>query len=377
MVHVTLVSSSAQQLEQLLRACGAAVSTLPAAAAVPVSGTRAEVVVFDVRDRPGIPAALPALRRQHPELALMLIAPALDSALLLEAVRAGVNEVVVEPVTREELESALMRMTQKAAPVSGQVFGFIGAKGGVGATTVAVNTATALGALSTPGRTLLIDLHRSGGDAALFLGVEPRFSVVDALQNTHRLDRNLFRGFVTEVAPQTDFMASPETVSPVWDVERVRGLLDFTRTTYRYTVVDLPRGDDRVHEALGVLDGLYIVANQDLAAVKSGRRLADVMRQRHGRDVVKVIVSRPDRHGNIEDSDIARVTGCAVAHTFPSDYRRAVDALNNGRPITLDNHNDLSAAFRRFASALAGRASERRPPVRSGFLGRLTERRTS
>jgi pilus assembly protein CpaE len=377
MVHVTVISSSAQQLEQLLRECGAAVRILPTASIVPVSGTLPEVVVFDVRDRPGIPPALSTLRRQHPELGLMLIAPALDSALLLEAVRAGVNEVVVEPLTREELESALVRVTRQSAPVSGQVFGFIGAKGGVGATTVAVNTATALGGLSAPGRTLIVDLHPAGGDASLFLGVEPRFSVADALQNTHRLDRNLFRNLVTQVAPHTDFMASPEALSPVWETDRLRGLLEFTRTIYRYTVLDLPRGDDCVQEALGALDGLYIVANHDLAAVNSGRRLADLMRQRQGRDVVKVIVSRPDRHANIEDSDIARVTGCAVAHTFPSDYRRAVDALNNGRPVTLDNHNDLSAAFRRFASTLAGVGPERRTPSRSGLLARLTERRTS
>ena len=73
---------------------------------------------------------------------------------------------------------------------------FVGAKGGVGTTTVAVNVATALAKLAGTERTLLIDLHVANGDAAVFLGAEPRFSIVDALENTHRLDEAFFRGLI-------------------------------------------------------------------------------------------------------------------------------------------------------------------------------------
>ena len=76
-----------------------------------------------------------------------------------------------------------------------QVFAFIGAKGGVGTSTLAVNTAASL-ARDNKGQVLLIDLHHSQGDAAIFLGAEPRFSVIDALENSHRLDEALFRSMV-------------------------------------------------------------------------------------------------------------------------------------------------------------------------------------
>ena len=117
---------------------------------------------------------------------------------MLEAMRAGVNECVAEPLQAAELETAVTRLLAHKQPVAtGQVFAFVGAKGGVGTTTVAVNVATALDR-AAGGRTLLVDLHLAHGDAAVFLGVEPRFSVVDALENIHRFDEAFFKGLVVQ-----------------------------------------------------------------------------------------------------------------------------------------------------------------------------------
>ena len=108
--------------------------------------------------------------------------------IMLEAMRAGVNECIVEPLSVSELQAALKRLVGSLTTHDrGEVFAFVGAKGGVGATTIAVNVATAL-AKRKPGSTLLIDLNVACGDAAVFLGSEPRFSVLDALDNVKRLD---------------------------------------------------------------------------------------------------------------------------------------------------------------------------------------------
>jgi Flp pilus assembly CpaE family ATPase len=65
-----------------------------------------------------------------------------------------------------------------------------------------------------------------------------------------------------------------------------------------------------------------------------------------------------------------------VAHTFPSNYRAALQALNQGRPVAIDNHNDLSASFRRFAHDLAGVRPARESGKGSGLFGRLTHSRS-
>src|SRR5262249_30256484 len=144
-----------------------------------------DVLILDLRDGNGIPPAVAEIRRQHTATGVVIVAPNLDPATLLAAMRAGITEVIADPLTQPDLEAAIARVLERRPKAeAGRIFGFVGAKGGVGATTIAVNVATALGSVSKPARTLLIDFHYMGGDAAVFLGVEPRFSIVDALENT-------------------------------------------------------------------------------------------------------------------------------------------------------------------------------------------------
>jgi pilus assembly protein CpaE len=308
----------------------------------------------------------------------VIVATALDPALLLEAMRAGVSEVVAEPLSEDGVGDAVARVSANRGPAElGKVYGFIGAKGGVGTTTVAVNMAITLGALSKPGRTLLIDFHQGGGDAAVFTGTEPRFSILNALENTHRLDQNLLRNLVTEVAPHTDLLAAPErSLGASLQPENIRRLIAFAAATYRHTVIDLPKSDGAVLDSLEQTASIFVVANQELATVRSASRLASVLRQRYGRDKVNVLLSRSDRQADIGFEDVEKAVGSPVGHTFPSDYRAALQALNRGRPIALDNHNELSSSFRRFAHKLTGVKNERTAaPKSGGLLGRLTQRR--
>src|SRR4029078_4397660 len=203
-----------------------------------------DLVVLDLRSQSQIPPALGLVKRQHPDTGLILVASSLDPTLMLEAMRSGVTECVTD-IERGDLEAAINRLVvQRSAPVSGEGFAFVGAKGGVGTTTVAVNVATAL---SKFGSTLLIDLHVSGGAAALFLGADSHFSVIDALENTHRLDASYFRGLVSRSKAGPDLLGSAErTGGTQMDSPRIRTLIDFSSHHYRYTVLDIPRSDASV-----------------------------------------------------------------------------------------------------------------------------------
>jgi pilus assembly protein CpaE len=377
-MHVALVGNSKSGLQELLNAGGAQVTGIPLHDGSRLTGSAKpfDVVVVDVRGEAAVPSWMASIKRQMPDIGIVLVASALDPSLLLDAMRAGVNEVLAEPVTQADLDKAIAQLLgQRAGGEVGQVFGFIGAKGGIGATTIAINTATALGAMAKPARVLFVDLHPSGGDAALFLGVEPRFSFVDALTNVHRLDRNLLRSLVTEVAPGTDLLAAPEQpLTDPLDRNRVRSIVDIVAQSYKYTMLDLSRADLPVLEALEQLTRLFVVVNQDVAAVRSANRMALMLRQRYGKDKVQVILSRSDPRADIGAADLERAIGSAVAHTFPSDYRVAVGALNKGRPLALDNHNDLSASFRRFAHGIAGTKPAANTSQRSSLFGRFANR---
>ena len=358
-VNLLLVGSSDRQLEDMLRACGMINAPVSGAelATIAQPGTKQpDVLVLDLRGHAHLPAALPILKRQHPATGVLIVADRLDPALLLEAMRAGVTEVVAAPLVASDIEAAINRLAvqRSVTPDSGMALAFVGAKGGVGTTTVAVNVATTLARL-VPGSTLLVDLHVTNGDAAVFLGAEPRFSIVDALENTHRLDEAFFRNVIVKTKAGVDLLSSSERVmtSPL-DVRRIRTLLEMAERHYRYVVLDIPRSDAAVLDALEGVKQVVIVANQELATVRSASRMAATLRQRHGKDKLTVVMSRPDRLAEIGHEDVERAVGVKVKHTFPSDYRRALEALNKGRPLALDSHNELSGSLERLARSLAG-----------------------
>jgi pilus assembly protein CpaE len=377
--RITLVLSANREPEELLRAAGMQVTTTTEAGLAFLAAPQAQqpdAIVVDLREASSVPATLGTITRQHPETGVVLIAATLDPAMLLEAMRAGVNEVVAAPLRQEALEQAIDRVTQQHAVVeAGEVIGFVGAKGGVGTTTVAVNMTAVLGHLTRPSRALLIDLHQSGGDAGVFTGAEPRFSVQDAVENAHRLDENFLKTLVTGAGPSIDLLSSPERAAARLDGEKTRRVIDVAIAAYKFTVLDLPRSDSPVLEALDRLRTIYIVANQELATVKSATRLASILRQRYGREKVGLVLTRSDRQADIGHADVEKAVGLPVAHTFPSDYRVALKALNQGRPLALGTPNDLSASFRQFAAAVSGVRPQRDTPKPASLLGRLSLRR--
>ena len=381
MLNVTFVGTSDRQLEQSLHAAAMQVSLVEVAQLTALASANAaqpDVLLLDLRSGYGLPPAVAALRRQHPSTAILLLVKSLDPTLLLEAMRAGVNEVVAEPIDHEELAAAIHRVAgSRPRTEPGRVYGFIGAKGGVGTTTIAVNVAASLGSVSKPERALMLELHNAAGDASLLTGIESRFSIVDAVDNTHRLDAVYFSNLVTQIAPSTDLLPSPEQ-PPVHglDAQRMKQVIAFASTVYKHTVIDVSRSDRSILDALDQLSTIYVVANQELATVKSAGRLANILRGRYGRDKIGLILSRSDRDADISQADVEKAAGCAVANTFPSNYRVALQALNKGRPIALENHNDLSASFKRFAYQLAGVRPAREKERSTGLFGRLTHSRS-
>jgi pilus assembly protein CpaE len=332
------------------------------------------VLVIDVREQRQLPAGLAAFRKQQAGTGVVLVASTLEPRLMLEAMRAGVNEYVHEPVTPQALEAAVRRvLVDTASEQIGQILAFVGAKGGVGTTTLAVNTAATLAGLAGDD-VLLIDLHLGHGDAAIFLGVEPRFSVIDALENAHRVDESFFRGLVEKTKAGIDLLGSSDRLPQgVVDAQRVQTLVDFAIRKYRFTVLDLPRSDLAMLDVLEAVSTIVVVASQELSSLRNAGRLAQTLRTRYGGSRVKAVVNRFDRRAEIAHADIERVIGDSVKHLIPSDYRVAVEALNTGRPVVLEQGR-LAQSFRALASDLGGIKKET-PERPAGVLGRLAFRR--
>jgi pilus assembly protein CpaE len=356
-VQVIIIGSGDRKLEELVRASGlrpSVASAVDLLALTHPSAAQPDVLMVDIRGHGQVPSALAALKRQHPATSVVLVATELTPGLMLEAMRAGANECVAEPLNGETIGSAISRLiAQRSGPIGGQVFAFVGAKGGVGTTTLAVNVATALA--QTHGSTLFIDLHPAYGDARVLFGAEPRFSLMDALENTHRLDLSFFQGLTAQTKAGVTLLASPDNGSiGAVDVHRIRLLLDFAARNYRYTVLDLPRSNPVMLDALETATGIFVVASQELASVRGASRVTDALSRRYTRDKVSAVVSRYDKGAEIVTRDIEDVLNVPVRCTFPSDYRLALQALNEGRPFVLAGNSKLAAAVTAFARQLTG-----------------------
>jgi len=378
--EILIVDPLDRELEQLLSACGMRVSQGSAAELASLAHPAAKqphVVIVDTRGARSIPPSMATVKRQHPATGFLVVASESDPTVLLEAMRAGATEFVQEPITTASLEQAIARLVAHHATPStvGEIFAFVGAKGGVGTTTTAVNVATAMAKVA-PSQTLYLDLHLAQGDAALLFGAEPRFSIVDALENVHRFDEAFFRGLVTPTKAKADLLASSDRALVHHPgVPQFRAVIEFAAHLYRYIVLDVPRADASAIDALDVASRIVVVTNQELSAVRGASRLASALRDRYSRDRVLVVVNRSDKQSEIGQADIEKVVATKVNHMLPSDYRLALEALNKGRPLALDNHNKLAAGFRGLAKELANIDPEpKRSEPASSLFGRLTGR---
>ena len=158
---------------------------------------------------------------------------------------------------------------------------FFGVKGGAGTTTVAVNSAIEIARISKK-PTLIIDMHQFIGEVALFLGVRPRFTLADALDNLHRIDSEFLRELVVKHKTGLDILAGGEQVDRPGpqDAAPFEQLLQTLGRSYDYIIIDAglvtgPCADVAVFAA----DSIYVVANPDIASVRNAHRVVDRLGQ--------------------------------------------------------------------------------------------------
>lgn len=377
---VGIVGSNDAELQTLVAACGMRAVILQAeqlANAARATGPMPEALLVDVRQDRAVLQHIAGIKRRYPTVGIAIVATALDSGLMLESMRAGVTEAIPEPLTTESIQAALGRViVPQSTPVQSRVYAVVGAKGGVGATTIAVNLAAALARVLDDA--LLVDLNFAAGDAAVFLGVEPRFTIAEALENTHRLDEAFLRSLVVRSRAGLDLLGSSARVTPgSIDAARLRALLDFLMRYYHALVLDVPRLDASLLSSLENTTAIFVVVNHELPTLRSAHRLVTQLKQRYG-DRVSVVVNRSDRSAEIGLDDIEKTVGVKIRHVFPNDYRQAVAAINKGQPLAESTQGRLAESFQAFAQTITGLSgpAQSQESGGGGLWGWLTPKRS-
>ena len=378
-----------RQTAQLLRAGGVPVGIIEGKTGI--EGSSPDVAVIDIRtDTASGMAAIERFRASHPTVAIFAIAAAADPDLILQAMRAGANEFFpwqpggATQASRSMEESFHGAVRRTAARRDAATAGarppcithvFLGAKGGAGTTTVAVNCAVDLARISKR-PTVIVDLKSCLGEVALFLGVRPRFTVLDAIENLHRLDKDFLKELVSHHKTGVDIIAASEQFDrpAAGDAQAIEELLRVLSRVYDYIVIDAGNTiNSCTVAALYAAETVFLVTNPDVPSIRNAQRLVERVRQLGaGSERVKVLLNRVSDNVLIAPKQIETALGYGIHHSFTSDYRAVSTALNSGVPLTLSNGTAIASELDSFTRQLIGGAAEvKEPEKRRAFLGIL------
>ncbi len=364
------------------------VDTLAAAKAALSEGKHDLVVVGpDVEAQAAFDLAA-SQRVTCPALGVVLMRRRIHSALLRDAMVAGVREVVADDDLAALVEACrrsrqLSRQVQQeqggpgsSAESAGQVVTVFAAKGGCGKTTVATNLAASLAGLGR--RVCLVDLDLAFGDVAITMQLTPTRTVAGAL-GLSSLDEIAVRSLVTPHSPGLDTILAPVEPGTAESIPSavVGELLQVLRSEYDVVVVDSPPAfTDHVLAAFDVTDHFVLLTTLDIPALKNLKLTLETLDMlNYPADRRHVVLNRADAKVGLSLDDVERALRTKVAAQLPSS--RAVPAsVNRGVPIVLDQPtHSVSLAVRRFAeqTLLPEEHAARRQPRRGLRLRRKVE----
>ncbi len=359
------------QIGRLLRSGSIPVSVIDERVARDGGGSSPDVVIVDSRgDSTSAMSTIERTRGNSPGVAIFAVARAADSDLILNSMRAGANEFFTWPPEDESFHGAIRRTAARRESAQGarppvMTLVFFGAKGGAGTTTMAVNCGVELARLSKR-PTVILDLKPGLGEVALFLGVRPRFSVLDAIDNLHRLDREFLRELVLKHKSGLEIVAGSDSFDRPGgaDGAPVEELLRLLTRQYDFIVVDCGNQINACTvSALYSADQLFLVANPDIPSVRNAQRLLDRVRQLGAcGERVRVLLNRAAEPFPIPLKQIEAALGHPVHHTFPSDYKTVSAALNSGVPLALTGDTDLATQFDSFTRGILDPTAEEAAP---------------
>ena len=327
-----------------------------------VTGIIPDVVILDLGRDPAPYFALATyLRKLQPTVHLIacsLVFPP-DQYLLMDAMRSGVQEFIAKPILPEALRDILNRYSeghpQKRA--SEKLIVLMGAKGGVGTTTVAVNLGAQLCTFAKK-RTVLLDFAQPLGNAHLLLDLHPRFGIRDALDNLERLDSHFFSGLLTPHKSNLQLLGGalhPEEWQniPVAPLERV---VNVAQSEFDTVLMDL--GNQFSSDWSAILQAarmVLLVTETNVPALWTlDRRMQALAGIGVNPERMRVIVNRWHKGDEETLKAIQNENKYSVLAHLPNDYRKASTAFNLGVPLMENHDNVLTNQYRQLASQLTG-----------------------
>lgn len=304
---------------------------------------------------------------------VVIIGKANDVVLYRDLMKRGISEYLVAPVAPFELMECLSGLYNNpdADPV-GQVFAFVGAKGGVGSSTICHNVAWTLSeTLATD--IVIADMDLAFGTTGLDFNQDPVQGIADALQNPERLDEVLLDRLLTTCSKHLSIFAAPVVLDRDYEItpEGCETVVDVVRQNVPFVAVDLPHAwAPWTKRLLLQADEIVITAMPDLANLRNAKNIVDLVRSARKNDAAPHLVlnmANMQKRPEITPKEFEAALDLKTLAIIDFDCENFGQAANNGQMIEEFNTKAKSVqAFHDIAMALAHR-KEVKPEKRSPF----------
>ncbi len=306
----------------------------------------ARYLVLDLSDQEDPIAAINAFADLcHPDTRVLVLGAVNDVATYRRLIDLGVADYLVKPVAAIQLADAFERLAaaEDQAPAvaqidparRGAVVGVVSARGGAGASTVAVNLAWAL-SVEAPGKCALVDLDLRFGTAAMMLDLEPGRGFKEALDNPGRIDSLFMERAMVRASDNLSLLAGEEDVAiePAIADGALDVLFDLLSGAFDQVVVDLPRW--RLAEHLARLDRLLLVTEPTLAGLRDALRLKEAVDARTQSELpVEIILNKGGaaKNGELAVADAIKAGLPKPAYVLPDETKAQAQAMALGKPM--------------------------------------------
>ena len=365
--HVMGLVQRPDSADRLVFEAHESASRLPRERVADVLAAKPRLVIVDLGDSVTGVRVLELLSREAPDVALIAAGPSLPADELLKVVRAGASEYLPRPFVSEDTTQAFQRVRRRlqgARPVDadgdpGEVTALFSPKGGVGVTTLALNLAVTLHDI-TEESTILVDLAPALGTAALAMGLQPRYSYLDVIQNFHRLDDQLFKSFLEVHESGVRVIASPpraeSATGPTMD--EVMGLLRLCKAHFTNVVVDAGHTlTDAAEIALREADHRLWVSTPELPTLRNLKRTLELIGDPvtgNGRAPARLILNQYADGLGLSAEEVKNGLGLEVDLIIDRDPTLIPESINLGRPAVLIRRSAFQKAVEDLASRIAG-----------------------
>jgi pilus assembly protein CpaE len=303
-----------------------------------------------------------------------------DVGLYRELIRTGISEYVVAPISMADIVSVISSIfvDPEAEPI-GRSIAFIGAKGGVGSSTIAHNVAWTMSNLFAS-EVVVADMDLAFGTANINFDQDPAQGIADAVFSPERIDEVYLDRLLAQCAERLSLLAAPSTLDRVYDfdIDAFAQIIDTAQRSAPLLVLDVPHvWNGWTKNTLMKADEIVITVTPELANLRNAKNLVDMLKKIRPNDgPPKLIVNQAGvpKRPEISIADFAEPLGVTPMAVIPFEPLLFGNAANNGRMLgEMDAKSPIVASISEIAHVLTGR-SEIKPRKKAPFgnlLGKL------